>query len=137
MSSEDRLRPHPESRLAGTTQVVDLEGAVRMLRAEAHPAVAGHRQITVFRNGPVTLVVFVFATAGYLNEHKANGVVTIQVLAGQLAVDVADQTHELGAGQLVALGPGVPHTVRALSPSEMLLTVHRSEREGGYSTLSA
>lgn len=128
MSPEDRLRPHPESRLAEPTQVVDLEAAVRMLRAEAHAAVAGHRQITMFRNGPVTLVVFVFATAGHLNEHKADGVVTIQVLAGRLAVDVGDQTHELGAGQLVALGPGVPHTVRALSPSEMLLTVHRSER---------
>ena len=52
----------------------------------------------------------------------------IQVLAGRLAVEVGAQTHELGAGQLLALGPRVPHTVRALSPSEMLLTVHMIER---------
>lgn len=128
MSTEERLRPHPESRLADPTQVVDLEAAVRMLRAEAHAAVAGHRQITMFRNGPVTLVVFVFATGGHLKEHQTDGVVTIQVLAGQLAVDVGTQAHELGAGQLVALAPGVPHSVRALSPSEMLLTVHMIER---------
>jgi quercetin dioxygenase-like cupin family protein len=85
----------------------------------------GHRQIAVFRHGPVTLVEVVFEAGGLMKEHKAEGVVTIHVLSGNLVVVAEDEAHELSAGQLVALAPGIPHTVRALAPSEMLLTVHK------------
>lgn len=129
MRPADRLRPHPEDRLASAVQVVSLARTATQLRAEPHPAVAGHRQIAVFRHGPVTMVQFVFEKDGLLKEHQADGVVTIHALAGRLLVIAEDEPHELGPGELVALDPGVMHSVRALAPSEMLLTVHRLPAE--------
>lgn len=120
-----RLRPHPEDRLAASVQVVDLVEAAAKLRAEPHAAVSGHRQIAVVRHGPVTIILLLFDTGGLLQEHSADGVVTIQVRTGRLKVVVDEEAREVGSGELVALAPGVPHSVLALEPSEMLLTVHR------------
>lgn len=124
MSPTDRLRVHPEDRLASPVQAMDLAATAQKLRSEAHAAVEGHRQIAVFRHGPVTVLLFVFDQEGFLKEHRTEGVVNIQVLSGRLQVVADEEVRELGAGGLLALAPGIPHTVRALAPSEMLLTVH-------------
>ena len=125
MSSPDRLRPHPTDRFAPSTQFLDLPKAADELRAEPHEAVEGHRQIALYRHGPVTVVLFTFEEGGSLPEHNADGVVTIHVLEGRLAVEAAGRVHDAGPGGIVALDPGVLHSVRALEASEMLLTVHR------------
>jgi quercetin dioxygenase-like cupin family protein len=125
MATADRLRPHPQDRFSAPAQVLDLPRTAQELRSEPHPAVDGHRQIALFRRGPVTLVQFVFEPGGLLPEHSAEGVVTIHTLAGRLVVVADDEAHTLGPGQVLALAPGVPHTVRAEIASEMLLTVHR------------
>jgi quercetin dioxygenase-like cupin family protein len=121
----ERLRPHPEDRLAAPVQVVDLAAAAAELRAEPHAAVAGHRQIAVVRHGPVTIIQFVFDEGGLLTQHRADGVVTIHVLEGRLKVIVEDDAREIGRDELMALAPGVLHSVVALRPTDMLLTVHR------------
>ncbi len=125
MPSSDRLRPHPEDRLGTPVQLVDLPGTAAALRREPHKSVAGHRQIAVFRHGPVTLVSFSFEPNGILKEHKADGVVTILALAGHLRVVAEEEAYDLTAGRLLALQPNVPHTVMAVTESEMLLTVHK------------
>lgn len=132
MSTPDRLRPHPTERFGQPAQLVDLSQVAAGLRAEPHPAVGGHRQIAAFRNGPVTLVLFVFEPGGLLKEHRADGVVMIHALSGQLVVVVDDdELHEVAAGQLLALGPGIPHSVRATVASEVLLSVHRTDAAPG------
>ena len=125
MPDSDRLRPHPGDRLDPTQQFMDLAATATALAAEAHPAVDGHRQMTLFRRGPVTLIEFVFAPGGHLKEHQADGVVTLHALSGRLGVAVDGTTHELNAGQLLALGPKILHSVTAVAASTMLLTVHR------------
>jgi quercetin dioxygenase-like cupin family protein len=126
MPTSPRLRQHPQDRLSASAQVVDLATAATQLAAEPHDAIAGHRQIAVFRHGPVTALLFVFEPEGLLKEHQTDGVVTIHSLAGRLVVTAEDNEMELAAGQLLALAPGVPHTVRALVASCMLLTVHKT-----------
>lgn len=125
MTSPDRLRPRPEDRMDPAIQMVDLTATAAALRGEPHNAVAGHRQMAVFRHGPVTLVSFVFEPNGVVKEHKADGVVTILCLSGHLRVVAEDDAYDLTAGRLLALGPNVPHTVMAMTASEMLLTVHK------------
>jgi quercetin dioxygenase-like cupin family protein len=120
-----RLREHPDSRFAGEQHVFDLSQVAARLREEEHPATRGHRQETVFRHGAVTLALFVFEAGGELPEHQADGLVTIHVLDGALAVGTEERVYELSADQVLALRPGVRHSVRAQQASRMLLTVHR------------
>lgn len=129
MTADDRLREHPVERLAPPVQRIDLAAAVRQLRAEAHASTAGHRQVALVRRGPVSLILFVFEPGGLLKEHRTEGEVTIQVLAGRLAVTAGAETVDLGAGELVSLAPGQAHAVRAQEAGEMLLTVCRVPRE--------
>jgi quercetin dioxygenase-like cupin family protein len=121
---EERLRPHPSERFAGTSRAFDLEEVLRELRAEPHPGKDGHRQITLFQRPPVTQVLFSFTAGGELREHSAPGLVTIHVLEGRLEVHADGEDHSLPGGNMLVLNPGVPHDVRAPETSAMLLTVH-------------
>jgi quercetin dioxygenase-like cupin family protein len=129
MSLTDRLREHPEDRLASPVQFADLAAAAAQLRTEAHASVAGHRQIALLRHGPVTLLLFLFDANGILKEHRTEGVVTIQAVSGHLVVTTEGAAHNLVAGQLISLAPGIAHTVRSLAPSEMLLTIHQTHSD--------
>ena len=122
-TQRERLRPAPMERFAGTSQVVDLGEALRALRAEAHPAHGGHRQITLFQHAPVTQLLFAFEKGGALPNHAAHGLVTLHVLEGQLMVQADGHDHRLSAGYVLILQPDVLHNVHALEDSAMLLTV--------------
>jgi quercetin dioxygenase-like cupin family protein len=122
--ADERLRPPPSVREAGPELPLDLVATLRALRAEAHPATQGHRQISVAHRGPLRLVLFAFEPGGRLPQHRAPGLVTILALAGRLQVRTPRGTHELEAGQAVLLDPDVPHDVEAMVESDMLLTVH-------------
>lgn len=126
MTPPDRLRTHPDQRLAASVQFVDCQSVASSLRAEDHHGVAGHRQVAIVRQGPVTMIVMAFEIGGEMKEHKAEGVVSIQVLSGLLKLMVGSDTHDLGIGQLVTLAPGVPHSLSAITAVDMLLTVHRT-----------
>jgi len=121
--SDGRLRTHPKERLAPPVQLIDLTEAAERLRAEPHASVAGHRQLALVRRGPFSLILFAFEADGFLKEHKAEGDVIIQVLAGRLEVTVAGDVVSIGRGELVSLAPGQSHAVLALEASDMLLSI--------------
>lgn len=123
-----RLRRAPAERFEGASHHFDLGAVAARLRNEDHPARHGHRQMTLFQRGHLTHVVFVFDRDGHLAEHSAPGLVTIHTHAGLLAVTAEGEVHELGAGQMLVLAPGIKHDVRAREDSVMLLTVHLNER---------
>jgi len=124
MEQQERLRRAPVERFAGTEHVYDLTEIAGQLRAEPHPATDGHRQMTIAHHGPVALVLFDFEADGRLVDHVADGLVTIHVLAGHVQVKTAQGDHELGAGTLLVLSPGVAHDLHANVPSQVLLAVH-------------
>lgn len=123
-ADEPRLREHPVSRFEGNVHFFDLNTAAQKLSDELHSATEGHRQIALYHYGSVTQVLFAFDEGGGLEKHSANGVVSIHVLNGRLAVNAEGEDHELQSGQVLMLAPGVRHDVRALEASNMLLTVH-------------
>ncbi|MDP9271334.1 MAG: cupin domain-containing protein [Chloroflexota bacterium] len=122
MPREHPRRP-PRQRFAGTEHLFDLEAESERLRAEADGPGNGHRQITLFRGGGVSIVLFDFEPGGWLRDHAADGYVTVQVLSGEIHLTTAEQQYRMPAGRLLVLRPGVTHDVRAEPASRMLLTV--------------
>ncbi len=119
-----RLRRAPVDQFAGMQHVYNLADIAAQLRAEPHPASDGHRQMTIAHHGSVALVLFDFEADGRLVDHVADGLVTIQTLVGHVAVRTSEGDHELGAGSLLVLSPGVAHDLHANVASQVLLTVH-------------
>ena len=119
-----RLRRAPVERFAGTEHVYNLAEIAAQLRAEPHPGTDGHRQMAIAHHGSVALVLFDFEADGQLVDHVADGLVTIHALAGHVQVKTSEGEHELDAGALLVLSPGVAHDLHASVPSQVLLTVH-------------
>ena len=91
-----------------------------------HPIATAPQKAT--RSAPFPIgapPTFAARARGLLKQHRADGVVTIHVLEGRLKVIVDDEAREVGRDEIMALAPGVLHSVLALAPSDMLLTVHR------------
>jgi quercetin dioxygenase-like cupin family protein len=119
----DRNRTHPTERFAPPAQAFDLDAAAAELTAEANPAVRGRRQKTLYRHGQSSLALFLFEPGSELREHRTNGTVFIQVLSGRLTVGAAGERHDLPAGRVLVMSPGVPHDLFAEEATRMLLTV--------------
>ena len=64
-----------------------------------------------------------FQPGGELREHRTSGTVFIQILRGLLTVHAAGQRHDLPAGRVLVMSPGVPHDLHAEELTHMLLTV--------------
>jgi quercetin dioxygenase-like cupin family protein len=126
MTPKQRPRTHPKERLASPVQQFHLAEAAARLRTESHAGIAGHRQLTLVRRGPVAVILFVFQSGASLKPHQVDGEVIIHVLNGRLIVDVAGEEIQLGARELVSLASGHTHAVRALEETEMLLTICRA-----------
>ena len=69
------------------------------------------------------LVFIAMETGAKLKEHHADGSVSIHALEGKLCVHVHAQAHDLHAGQILALAPGIKHDVEAREDSAFLLTI--------------
>ena len=78
---------------------------------------------TVLKAEGVRLVLFSFGAGQELSEHTAAMPVLLQVFDGRLSVTAAGRRVELAAGGLVHLPARLPHSVLALAPSRLLLTM--------------
>src|SRR5262245_65942480 len=58
-----------------------------------------------------------------LPPHKAAGDITVLVLEGQIEFTATDQRMSLEKGQVVALKAAVPHSVKALRHSAILISL--------------
>ncbi len=73
-------------------------------------------------------VLFSFDEGQELSEHTAAMPAFIQVLRGRLLVKGGDDEREINPGDLVYLPTRLPHAVKALEPSVMLLTMITAAR---------
>jgi len=128
MDQETPRRP-PRERFVGTEHLFDLDAEGERLAAENGGMRVGHRQITLFRGGGVSIVLFDFERDGWLKDHAADGYVTIEVLSGELRMSTAEHEYRMPSRSLLVLRPGVRHDVRAEAPSRMLLTVRLDPAE--------
>ena len=109
-------------RLAADLLTFDLGAELRTMRAElanTHTRIAR----TLVKEGALRLTLVGLAAGGALRSHLTDSPVTIQVLEGEIALDVGDETRAMGTGELAALEARVLHAVRAPGGAFILLTV--------------
>lgn len=86
---------------------------------------AGERDIvsTVIEAGDhVRVVNLVLASGAYLREHSSPHPILVGVLTGSIEFTCDGVLAPLTQGGLVSVGAGVPHAVRALSATSLLVT---------------
>lgn len=83
---------------------------------------------TVARLEGANLVLFSFDSGEELSEHTAAMPVFVQVLEGELAITAQDQTINLQPGGIVHFATRLPHALKALKPTKMLLIMMSREK---------
>jgi quercetin dioxygenase-like cupin family protein len=93
------------------------------LGGEEDVPAAGIHSRTVHAGDGVTVVLFAFAAGEELSEHTASRPAIIHVLSGAFDLTLGGDHVDAPAGAAVHMDAGLPHAVRARTPSRMLLTL--------------
>lgn len=90
-------------------------------------ALATSKTTSLFKAQHVEVIRIVLQAGKELPTHKAPGEIIVQCLEGRIAFTALDQTQELTAGQLLYLGAGEPHSLKAIENASLLVTIVRSQ----------
>lgn len=93
------------------------------LAAEAEIPAEGTLSRVLYKDDSIRVVIFAFDTGQELTEHTASVDAVIQVVKGRLRLTLGDETVETGPGSWVHMPPHLRHSVLALEPSVMLLSM--------------
>jgi quercetin dioxygenase-like cupin family protein len=80
---------------------------------------------TLLKTSGARAVLFGFAVGQELTEHTSTQHAMIQVLSGECDFSLDGKPHQLKAGDLLYMPPGMPHAVKALTQFSMLLTLFK------------
>jgi quercetin dioxygenase-like cupin family protein len=102
----------------------DLQKELRELRHQASWQRETGRSSKTLAKYPDFRIVLVLMKAGtQMNEHQAEGRVSIHHLLGRIRIHLPDQKVSLTAGQLLVMDCGLLHDVEAVEESAFLLTI--------------
>ena len=82
---------------------------------------------TIIKKKAGTVTLFALDAEQALSEHTAPFDALVQIVDGMLEVKVGAQLFALGVANTLILPAGIPHALRALEPTKMLLTMIKSD----------
>jgi quercetin dioxygenase-like cupin family protein len=84
---------------------------------------------TLYSDERVKIVVFGFGAGQELSEHTASMPAVLHIIQGEAHLTLGDDSMEAQAGTWIHMAPELPHSVHAITPVVMLLTMMRSGEE--------
>jgi quercetin dioxygenase-like cupin family protein len=103
--------------------LLKLKEEISGILAETPWQQTGRNAKTLAKYGSFRIVLTALKQGSSLEEHRAKGCISIQLLEGRVRVTAAAEVHELSQGELLALDHAVPHAVQALEDSIFLITM--------------
>ena len=101
----------PQAKLS---EVIDVLAA-KLVASEAAPS-------TLAKTETLELRRLVLPKGREIPTHHASGEITVHCLEGRIAFTASGTTREVGAGQLIVLAAGEPHSLVGLEDSSVLVT---------------
>lgn len=87
----------------------------------------------IHRDEDLNVTVFGLDAGEELSEHRASSAAIVQVLVGRMRFTADGESLEAGPGFWLHMAPGTPHSLMALEPTVMLLTL---VKPGSTSTMT-
>lgn len=113
-----------------TTDVSQPVAALGITEELPHVVEATTSRVVV--NNPLLRVVqFVMDAGQELTDHATPRAVVVQCLEGSMSFTIAGAVHEMGAGDVLYMGPGERHAVVATSPLRFTLVMIDTEAASG------
>ena len=117
-------RPGGKRPLDALMVTIDLPAYMEQLKQEMPWKNGDRNAITVFKTNDMRIVLVALHEGAEIIKHTAEGIISVQVLEGQMWFRTDRQSVELGKGQMIALHERIPHSVRAIKETIFLLTLN-------------
>lgn len=101
------------------------------IAAEIAPPADGTLSRTLFQDERLKAVVFGFAAGQELSEHTASTPAIMHFLSGAAEVTLGADAQMAQAGTWIHMPPLLPHSIRATTPTVMLLLLLKSASAKG------
>ena len=115
--------------LADTSLRFAIPEEARQLSESDLLARSGRSARTLVKDGALRVTMVALGRDGHLAAHQSPGPITIQAVAGRIAVSAGTDRWELEPGALLFLGAGIEHEVASDTGGAFLLTVAASSPE--------
>ena len=116
-------RPKRDRPIDAALIAIDLPAFVKQIKEERAWEESDRNAITVFKTNGLRIVLIALHAGAEMAKHTADGIISIQVLEGQMQFNTDQQSVELTKGQMLALHERLPHSVLAMSETIFLLTL--------------
>jgi quercetin dioxygenase-like cupin family protein len=123
--SNDSTPQRPEGNRVLNAQLVemDLHKFIAQIKSEAAWKESDRNSVTIFKSETMRIVLMGLHQHTELKPHKANGVISVQVLEGKINFSTEEKTSLVESGQMIALQDNITHSVMALTDAFFLLTL--------------
>ena len=119
-------RPEGDRSLDAALVAIDLPVFVKRIKEESTWKESDRNAITVFKTNGLRIVLIALHKGAEMPTHTADGIISVQVLEGQMQFNTEWRSVELSNGQMLALHERIPHSVLALKETIFLLTLTTS-----------
>lgn len=116
-------RPDDERILNAPLVEMDLYKFIDQIKNETTWTNSDRNSVTIFKSETMRIVLMGLHENAELKLHKANGVISVQVLEGKINFIAEQQSSLIEKGQMIALQENITHSVMALTESFFLLTL--------------
>ncbi|WP_161889643.1 cupin domain-containing protein [Pontibacter russatus] len=116
-------RPAGDRPLDAPLVEMDLNAFRQQIKQEKAWQNSDRNAITIYKTSGMRLVLVALHQGAEMKTHTAPGIISVQVLEGKIRFTIAQQVAEMGAGQMLALHAGIPHSVFATEEAVFLLTL--------------
>jgi quercetin dioxygenase-like cupin family protein len=117
------LRPEGDRALFAPLIEMDLQSSIVQIKSESSWAEKDHNSIALFKSDTMRIVLMGFHKNAELKPHIAKGIISFQVISGEIVFKTAEKNVNLKTDQMIALDEGITHSVLALEESFVLLTL--------------
>jgi quercetin dioxygenase-like cupin family protein len=102
---------------------MDLNAFKHEVKNESTWAESDRNSVTIFKSETMTIVLIAMHKNAELKTHKADGVISVQVLEGKIEFNTDQQSTQIEKGQMIILQENIMHNVSAMMESCFLLTL--------------
>jgi quercetin dioxygenase-like cupin family protein len=106
----------------------DIPHELRAMKTGEQWKTSGRGAKTLVKNDALRIVLVGLAKGMRLEEHAAEGAITVAVAEGSVRFTAGGEDSVLAAGALLMLAGGVRHGVEALEESAIVVTVAQPHR---------
>jgi len=118
-----QLRPEGDRLIDAQMVLMDLDDFQKQIKDEKAWKEGDRNAITLFKSDGMRVVLIALHAGSEMKTHTAPGIISVQVLEGQITFHTEKQSAELSGGQMLTLHKGIPHGVLAHTESTFLLTL--------------